>query len=182
MKCVWRKSHTAWVKTAKVKKSRREYLQKWRKVKGKDLKRAPGYRELALRMGVDTTVITCPRQRDHLEQLATTTNMLKRTGSLDLNQSLGRCTYRGDGIVACIGAACSNIFAPGYGQKFSIEQLVALQGADPGEIDLGANSLADAYRLVGNAMSEPVVGVVVGVALAMVCPRKRMSHVCQEGP
>ena len=175
-KCVWRRHHREHLKSAAFLTKRRQYLQVWRKVrKNKKLKSPPCYFELARKKGLDTEVVGQRGRRDLLRIYAQQTNLLADKCILNLSKSLGRTSFRKDGVIPTVGHGCLGCFAPSAAAYLNTSQLMCLTGLDPAEhvkvFDaLETQRASDIDMLIGNAMNVPVVGVVAACALSMVDP------------
>ena len=172
LKCLWRRRHAKWAKAAPQRIKAKAFAKKWTNVLKNPVKKPPGYFALADNTRLDTSVVGCPRQRDVLEQLSMTTNLLRKTAVLDLNSSIDRVQLREDGVVGALGCSCANIFAPAFGTKLTAEQCFALQGLDAHELDLASIPATSLYRLAGNAMAVPSIGLVMGASLSLLKPAR----------
>ena len=143
--------------------------------KNKQLKSPPCYFELARKKGLDTEVVGQRGRRDLLRIYAQQTNLLADKCILNLSKSLGRTSFRKDGVIPTVGHGCLGCFAPSAAAYLNTSQLMCLTGFDPAEhvkvFDaLETQRASDIDMLIGNAMNVPVVGVVAACALSMVDP------------
>ena len=171
--CAWRKHHKGFLKSAATRKKKMAYLKLWRKVK-KDskLKSPPSYMQLAERCGIPTHMVTSPSRRVLLDTVSKFANLTNPKAVLNLGKSVGRHSYRSDGLVPVLGHGCTSLFFPAFGSYVTVPQLLCLTGLHPehhaGHFLQAEEDSRDMDIMVGNAMSVPVVGSVIAVALHMV--------------
>jgi len=159
---------------ATTKAARLKYIRMWKVVK-KDplLKKPPSYFALAKCKGVRTSHLKSPRERSMLSELSTRENLMDNNAIINLTKSSGRCQFRRDGVVPCLGYGCGSFFVPSKGMYLSGSHLLALTGFCPikdKDVYKRAQGIAkhDLEVMIGNAMSLPVIGAVIAGALCMV--------------
>lgn len=167
-RCRWRSLHKEYRKKPAVRAARCKMLKAWRVIKKKpDLKQSPSYFELSASMRLCATdLIKSPRERDLLNALQESQNLLDADSILDLSQTLGRNACRDDGLVPTLGTGCSRMFAPAHSAFLDARQCLALQGQNVSCLPSGFSD--DELRtLAGNAMCVPVVGAIMASAFAL---------------
>jgi len=142
----------------------RALLRSWRKVrKDTHLKTSPSYFALAARRKLPVNMKS-PRERCLLDMLSRSRNLMHPCAVLDVSQSMGRMSFRSEGLVPTLTSACNHIFVPSLGVPLGPRRCLALQGVDPARVCLDGISDEQACRMAGNAMSIPVVGVLLWAA------------------
>ena len=150
-------------------KKTQNYLTQWKSIK-KDtkLKKPPSYFEMASRKKMNV-VVTSPRERCLLDTLSMGRRLHSPSAVLDL--SISRVAFRCDGLVPTLGTGCGGLFVPCAGVHLTPQQCLALQGVNSAGRDLTGLSNEQLYRLAGNAMSVPVVGVVMWATTCVLAPQ-----------
>ena len=111
---------------------RREYLKRWRHVrKDKSIKAVPDYFALARHLHLDTSAVTSPLNRNALRHLSQVQNLLHTNGVMRLNKSIGRNSFRSDGIVPTLTCGCTRMFVPSAASLLTVPQLLCLSGVHP---------------------------------------------------
>jgi len=170
-KCKWRASMKLFTASPAERKKTQNYLTQWKSIK-KDtkLKKPPSYFEMASKKKMNV-VVTSPRERCLLEALSKGRNLHSPSAVLDLSQSISRVAFRSDGLVPTLGTGCSGLFVPSAGVHLTPQQCLALQGVNLAGRDLTGFSNEQLHRLAGNAMSVPVVGVVMWATTCVLAPQ-----------
>ncbi len=168
--CKWRASMRLFAATPAERKRAKTYLAQWKSIrKDNKLKKPPSYFELADKKHL-RVMVTSPRERCLLEALSMGRNLHSPTAILDLSQSISRVAFRNDGLVPTLGTGCSGLFVPSAGVHLTPQQCLTLQGVSLAGRDLTGLSNEQLHRLAGNAMSVPVVGVVMWATACVLAP------------
>jgi len=167
--CKWRKNHRAYMMTNRFKVQRHRLLLATRAVhKNKTLKSPEAYLVIAARKGLRVNEsATSPSQRSTLHLLSQERVLMNKDVILGVSQSLGRNALRDDGLVGALACGCQQMFAPYFGKSLSIQQCMVLQGMDPSAYDLNIVSETEIFRLVGNAMCVPAVGIMMAAGMQL---------------
>ena len=122
----------------RVRKQRSEYLKMWRQVrKNPKLKAPPSFFELAKGKNLNLSgVLTTQRERNTVEAISLTKNILAKDVIFDIGQNIDRVAIRSDGLVPTLTCGCSKIFVPSIGQYLQPAQCLALQGFDVSKCNL----------------------------------------------
>ncbi len=162
--CKWRVDILTFAERPRERARARALLQSWRKIrKDKHLKTTPSYFELAARRKLPAN-LKSPRERCLLDVLSRSRNLMHPCAVLDVSQSMGRMSFRADGLVPTLTSTCKHIFVPNVGVALGPQQCLALQGMDPERVCMDGISGEQACHMAGNAMSVPVVGVLLWAA------------------
>jgi hypothetical protein len=135
---------------------------------------SPGYFELASSKGIAAAlVIRSPRERNLLDIMQRSVDLMQKTAILDLSQTIGRSALRTDGLVPALGTSSSRHFVPSSSAFLSSRQCLLMQGHELLGLDVCRPPLTeeDVHHLAGNAMCVPVVGAVLAASLALLAPQ-----------
>ncbi len=169
--CKWRASMRLFVCSPAERRKTQDYLAQWKTIK-KDskLKKPPSYFEMAVKKKLNV-VVNSPRERCLLEVLSMGRNLHSPSAILDLSQSISRVAFRSDGLAPTLGTGCGGLFVPSAGVHLTPQQCLSLQGVSLAGRDLTGMSNEQLHRLAGNAMTVPVVGVVMWATVCTLAPQ-----------
>jgi DNA-cytosine methyltransferase len=170
--CAWRKYIRNYLLMPRVRKQRSTYVKMWRQVrKNPNLKAPPGFFELAKARKIDLSgVLTTQRERNTVEAISLTKNILAKDVIFDVGQNIDRVAIRSDGLVPTLTCGCSKLFVPSVGKYLQPAQCLSLQGFDVSKCNLQSFSDDELFFLAGNAMTVSVVGTMLWAMLTQLKP------------
>ena len=170
--CAWRTYIRNYLLMPRVRKQRSTYVKMWRRVrKNPNLKAPPGFFELAKARKLDLSgVLTTQRERNTVEAISLTKNILAKDVIFDVGQNIGRVAIRSDGLVPTLTCGCSKLFVPSVGKYLQPAHCLSLQGFDVSKCNLPSFSDDELFVLAGNAMTVPVVGTMLWAMLTQLKP------------
>jgi len=163
--CLWRLDAKRYQLNPRERANASKYLANWRKVhKDPKVRSVPTYLVQARKLKIHVMAGTA-RERGVLQVLSRGRNICQRNAVLDLAQNAGRAAFRCDGLVPTLTSTCGSIFLPRFGVYLTPWQCMALQGLSKAGCNATDVSDAQIYKMAGNAMSTPVIGVILWAAL-----------------
>lgn len=164
--CKWRQRLRTCLRPKSFKRNQVKFLNKAKAaMKQPTLQKVPDYFELAARQSLATSKIKSPRERCLLNLLSQMHCLMLDGVVIDLSQSFHRARYRVDGCTPTLTAQCSRLYLPACAHFLSAAQCLALQGIEANMLAGAGLTLAEQFKLAGNAISVPVLRALVAAIL-----------------